>query len=118
MSEIPPSEWVSSEAIQSLFNDADYVGQVRRAILYELIRRCKQKRPCRGSPEDPPETRSQTVEFFNRHGDRIAVVHRYVRPDGRIGASGKQDPKWLLHEGTLYIKERDPQPRSADCGRV
>jgi hypothetical protein len=36
-------------------------------------------------------------------GDRqIAQAHRYLRPDGTIGASGLVDPKLILHEGTVY----------------
>jgi hypothetical protein len=35
-------------------------------------------------------------------GTEIARAHRYLRTDGTIGASGKPDPKRLVHEGTLY----------------
>jgi hypothetical protein len=101
-----PSMKVPSEIIQRLFNDADYVGKVRNALLYQLVRRCRAKDPDREPRDEPPGTRSQVVEYFDRHGTRIAVVHQYVRPDGSLGASGKPDPKYLLHEGTLYVAER------------
>jgi hypothetical protein len=105
MSEIP-SQRVSARTIQDLFNAGDYAGKVRAALLYELILRCRPKKVDHGPPGEPPGTLSQVAEYFDRHHNRVAVVHRYVRPDGRIGASGKIDPKYLLHDGTLYIAER------------
>jgi hypothetical protein len=32
------------------------------------------------------------------------VVHRYLLPDGTMGASGQFDPKMLLIDGILYYK--------------
>jgi hypothetical protein len=46
------------------------------------------------------------AEYFDRHGRRIAVVHRYVRPDGSLGGRGRNDPKLLLHNGVIYKAER------------
>ncbi len=36
---------------------------------------------------------------------KVALVHQYLRPDGRIGASGMPDPKWLLGEGEILVPE-------------
>lgn len=103
-----PSETVSSEVICGLFNEAGYAAMVRNAILYQLIRRCRPKDP-RRAPDEPSGTVSQSVEYFDRHHRRIAVVHRFVRPDGSIGASGLNDPKYLLHQGVLYKTPRKPE---------
>jgi hypothetical protein len=42
----------------------------------------------------PIGTQSQTVPYF-LNGQLIAVCHRYLLPDGSLGASGKPDPKML-----------------------
>ena len=53
-----------------------------------------------------PGTVSQLVAYYERlpNGRRraLAVVFQYMQPDGRLGASGKPDPKWLrLPDGAI-----------------
>ena len=55
------------------------------------------------SRDEPPGTRSLTVSYVNETGERIFLVHCYLRPDGSIGGSGKPDPKWLFEDGVVYI---------------
>lgn len=50
-----------------------------------------------------PGTVSQIVRDVSRDGRVIAVAFRYLQPDGRLGASGKPDPKWIAHEGEELI---------------
>lgn len=48
---------------------------------------------------------SQRVEYWEADQGalvKVAVVHRYLRPDGTLGASGKPDPKRVLHAGVVY----------------
>ncbi len=54
------------------------------------------------SPAEPPGTRSQMVAYLDAAGQRIALVHQYLRPDGTIGGSGRPDPKELFDDGILY----------------
>jgi len=35
-------------------------------------------------------------------GRTAAIVHYFLVPDGRIGASGKKDPKRVVFEGIDY----------------
>lgn len=51
---------------------------------------------------EPPDPRSQIVQFYDKAGQRIAVVHWYLRPDGTLGGSGWLDPKMLFEGGMLY----------------
>jgi len=37
---------------------------------------------------------------------KLALVHRYLLPDGAIGASGLPDPKMAFHDGIIYLLER------------
>jgi hypothetical protein len=41
-------------------------------------------------------------------GFEVARVHAYIRPDGKIGASGKPDPKIVYDEigNVLYLQEK------------
>lgn len=54
----------------------------------------------------PPGTETQMVSYFDKNGEEAARAHRFVLPDGSIGASGKPDPKRLLKDGKLYRLER------------
>jgi hypothetical protein len=47
-------------------------------------------------PDLQSDSRSQYVAYVDRHGLRLAEAHRYLQPDGSLGASGLPDPKWLL----------------------
>lgn len=42
------------------------------------------------------------VRFVNRHGLRECLVHLYYLPDGKMGASGKPDPKEILDDEAIY----------------
>ena len=55
------------------------------------------------SADEPSGTRSLTVSYVNDAGERVFMVHFYLRPDGSIGGSGKPDPKWLYEDGAVYI---------------
>jgi hypothetical protein len=51
----------------------------------------------------PPGTLSQMIAYRDKKdGTELASAHRYYRPDGTLGGSGKPDPKSLLQNGTLY----------------
>src|SRR5437879_4173833 len=41
-----------------------------------------------------PGTRSQFIHYSDSSGS-LAGCHRYLRPDGTVGGSGRPDPKWL-----------------------
>ncbi len=53
-------------------------------------------------PYQPPGTRSLMVGFVNRDEFREHLVHHYYRPDGRIGGSGKPDPKEIVDSDATY----------------
>jgi hypothetical protein len=42
------------------------------------------------------------VSYYDSAGNEIARVHQYLRRDGKIGLSGKPDPKRLFENGVLY----------------
>lgn len=61
---------------------------------------CEPPIPCH-----PHCTHSQRVKYYDASGERIAVVHQYMKPDGSLGGSGKPDPKFLVQGGIEYIVE-------------
>ena len=72
-----------------------------------------------------PGAQSQMVAYYEPgtgegrlFGPKVAVVHRYVNPDGTLGASGTPDPKSIKHEGQLYFgkKPKNPRGKSAKKG--
>ncbi|MDQ6949490.1 MAG: hypothetical protein M3256_25385 [Actinomycetota bacterium] len=48
-------------------------------------------------------TRSQLVRLIDPSGTVVAEVHRYLQPDGKVGASGLLDPKYVLKNGVGYM---------------
>src|SRR5580698_2679369 len=49
----------------------------------------------------PPGTRSQVFKYFDG-GRPVMWLHCFVLPSGRLGASGRMDPKRLLVDGVYY----------------
>ena len=40
--------------------------------------------------------------YLDTQGKQIFLVNLYPRPNGEIGGSGREDPKWLLEDGAIY----------------
>jgi hypothetical protein len=60
------------------------------------------RHPALPKASEPYCTHSQMISYRDPDNNEVARIHQYLRPDGSIGASGKPDPKRLLHDGTLY----------------
>ena len=63
----------------------------------------KSRHPSLSRAREPFCTKSQIIAYINGAGDNVVLLHRYLRTDGSLGASGLPDPKRLLHNGTLYF---------------
>lgn len=68
--------------------------------MWELVAERNHSSPQRSG--EPFCTTSELVYYFEGDG-KVAEVHRYLRPDGTIGGSGRPDPKALLRAGVLYV---------------
>ncbi len=89
----PPFEYVSAQTLQQQFNQ---LGTWQRVQAEELVALVKTDTHCAAPPPgDPVCTRSQTLHYYTHKAELIAIVHQYQRPDGKLGASGLPDPKWL-----------------------
>src|SRR5690348_1597417 len=97
----PPIHRVTLTELRSIFN-THILPRINNGELIEIVRSENAPSPrC----NEPPGTRSQRVEYWGTNAGRlvkIAVIHRYLRPGGSLGASGLPDPKRVLHDGIVY----------------
>jgi hypothetical protein len=96
----PIPKIVSEREMRRLFGAGGYRGRIMAGEYRPLIVYDKHRNPPLSF--EPFCTRSQRVAYYDTRGDKIVEVHRYLRQDGTIGASGQADPKLLLHNGVLY----------------
>jgi hypothetical protein len=54
------------------------------------------------STAEPLGTLSYIVGYLDTSGKQVFLVHLYLRSNGTIGASGREDPKWLREEETIF----------------
>ncbi len=87
-----------------MFNEGRYWEKALSGELTAVIER--ERCPAPLLDGEPPGTRSQQVSYYDAHGNEVARVHQYMRPDGTIGLSGRPDPKRLLENGSLYRIEK------------
>lgn len=90
---------VSATTLRAMF-DADQIDdRAKRGELSIEILKSNDARPGLGMPAG---TKSQLIAYKDPSGAHIATAHRYLRPDGTLGASGLPDPKSLVRGGVLY----------------
>lgn len=94
---------VDAETLRRLFNAARLYERVMDGELQEEVRRDHHlsRRQARRAGQRYC-THSQTVIYRDRRGAALAVVHQYLHRD-RLAGSGRPDPKWLRHEGRVYV---------------
>ena len=99
----PPLKRVSATILRKMFNDGGYLEQVNKGILRTKV--VRNGHPSPPKAKEPICTRSQYILYINAKGEKVAAVHQYLRPDGKLGASKRPDPKEILLNGILYIPE-------------
>lgn len=90
---------VSPKDIRKLFSESGYAERLEKGELRSVLK--KNTHPTSPKAPVPFCTRSQLVVYLDGK-KAVAIVHQYLKPDGKLGASGKPDPKWLVHAGTTY----------------
>jgi len=99
----PPIKRVSPDELRKMFNDGEYWEKVKEGTLRAELR--KSSHPSSPRARVPFCTRSQYLVYVDNNGKKVAGVHQYRKPDGKLGASGRPDPKELFIKGTLYIAD-------------
>jgi len=100
MTEPPPLVRVDAIELRRLFNDGRYRERALQGEFTQMLR--KDGHPSAPAANEPFCTRSQIIAYVDGAGQRVAIVHQYLRRDGSLGASGLPDPKRLLLDGVLY----------------
>lgn len=100
MGDAPDDRSVSARELRRRFNDGDYWQRADAGECRQVVAR--DGHPSRERSGEPYRTRGQIIDDWNSDGELIAKVHRYLRPDGAIGGSGRPDPKVLVEHGVRY----------------
>ena len=97
-----PPVSVPEDVLRQFFADERVL---ERATAGELREQVKSSHRAPASDDWPPDTESQIVAYVDSNGQTIAEAHRYLKPDGSIGASGMPDPKFVrTADGRRYFK--------------
>ncbi len=93
---------VSATKLRHLLNAwlASRPPGVREVIL-------KNRHPAKPAANEPFCTKSLAVSYLSG-GVETGRAHRYLRPDGTIGASGKTNPKLFFDGKVMYVLQREP----------
>lgn len=92
----------SAREVRAVFNT--YVlPRVQNGELHELTLPAT---PASAAAGQPPGTLSQQVRYLDENGV-VARAHRFVLPDGELGASGLPDPKAVLFQGRWLVVESE-----------
>jgi hypothetical protein len=90
--------------MRDIFNRGRFAERVASGELTMTIKRSK---PCVNSSirDWTPGTLSQELRYYDKDNNLVAKTHRYLRPDGKLAASGLEDPKRVVEGQTMYILE-------------
>lgn len=100
MTEGPPARTVSPGELRRMFNEADYWRRTQSGEFQQRILKDGHPSPPRAT--EALCTRSMIIAYEDEAGQRVAIVHQYLRTDGTLGGSGRPDPKLLFMYGILY----------------
>lgn len=106
---LPQIERVTEWELRKLFND-NYLDLIEAGKLREVVMRGAGRHPSLYAAHEPYCTESQEVLYIDpATGRELARAHRYLRPDGTVGASGLPDPKRVFVNGIIYriIKKKN-----------
>jgi hypothetical protein len=91
---------VSAEELRKLFNE-HFLESITAGEFSETV--METRHPSLTAANEPYCTESQMVSYRDpKTSQEIARAHRYLRPDAKIGASGKPDPKSVLINGVWH----------------
>jgi hypothetical protein len=104
MTDLPSVARVPASRLREIFNTQGFQALIDSGALLETVEAENAPSPASGQPSG---TLSQLLAYRNSEGRIVLRVHRYLRSDGTLGGSGKPDPKYILHEDTIYKQGDD-----------
>jgi hypothetical protein len=100
MESSPRIELLSSSELRRLFIESGLADLVEAKSLAETVE--FDSHPSQTLAREPFCTRSLILGYANEAGRIVARLHRYLRTDGSLGASGRADPKYLFINSVIY----------------
>ncbi len=95
-----PVRRVESDEIRRLFNKSGLFERAEQGELKSVLMVDRLVQPEARLPEG---TRSQMIWYLGHGGQKLALVHQYLLPDGTIGGSGRPDTKrMILDDEIIY----------------
>ncbi|HUG94250.1 MAG TPA: hypothetical protein VML55_25700 [Planctomycetaceae bacterium] len=95
------SRKVKPKDVRDLFNREQFWEKVQKGELVAVLR--SNRHPSKPRAPVPHCTRSQILTYHDpATNKKLAMVHQYLQPDGTLGASGRPDPKFVVHNGIRY----------------
>ena len=104
-----PVNWVAPKIIRDIFNEGKFYERMIQGEFITTIKRSSH-------PNTPPDgepycTKSQILFYIDHNNNLVAVVHQYLRFNGKLGASGLPDPKRLfLDDKILAVRSEIKKP--------
>ena len=88
--------------LRKIFNEERFAERAENGELRLDIKRSKEVLTAKVK-DWIPGTHSQELRFYDENNLLVAKAHRYLRPDGKLAASGLIDPKRVLRDDIMYI---------------
>jgi hypothetical protein len=107
MSERPRVLRVPDSELRRLFIALGFQELIDSGALTETL--LSNRHPSPNKANEPDCTRLQLLAYADKNGLVDARLHRYLRQDGTLGASGRADPKYLFYAGVIYKQEPSRQ---------
>jgi hypothetical protein len=112
---LPVKRRLNPYDLRRLFNEGYYIHRITSQEFTARSVRCKPVEPDNPNigPRIPIGSVTQTLQLLDVNDDFVAEFHRYIRPEGTIGASGYNDPKRIVINNVRFHQEQPafPQPR-------
>jgi len=110
MIDSPPQHIGISEAeLRLYFESGQFIERTERGELVVVVLP-NASHPASADAGQVPGTLSQMISYREPDcNNEVARAHRYLKPDGTLGGSGKPDPKLVLQGGILYGQRRRRQ---------
>ncbi len=107
-----PQREVCPWLLRRKFNEGQYVERAARSELVAIVSR-RWLTPAERN--QVAGTVTEKVEYSAPEGERLAIALQFVQPNGRLGASGRPDPKWLREGGENLIPSHRDDEVCPDC---
>lgn len=102
---------VTRKRIREIFNNSQHYTSIEDGEYLEQVLSDSAVTPDKARALNcPPATRSQYVRYYDTNRRWMVDVHRYLKPDGTLAASGEPDP-YRVNMGDAIFTVDEPKPR-------